>query len=298
MTAASRIGFCGLGRMGFALVGQLARDGLEVAIWNRSRPRAEALGSMGVSICDSPAEVVERSDIVLTMVTDDDAVDHLFSSSQGLLSGNVEGKVFLEMSTIRPASAKRMGAIVKSRGGTFLSSPVIGSVYHAENRQLIALVGGDGKIAASVRPILERFCRKVIFVGDLDQSTALKLVVNLMTGTYLQCLSEALSLGSAHGLDLKMMLDTLTDGPTSCPLLIGKRPVLEGVNHDVGFPIAGMCKDMMTITATAAEMGVATPVAAATGASLAGASAGGFAERDIASLPAFARERTTKVWAK
>ncbi|MCU0491756.1 MAG: NAD(P)-dependent oxidoreductase [Chloroflexaceae bacterium] len=279
-----QIGFVGLGRMGQAMVPRLLECGFAVQVWNRTPGRATPLLALGATQADSLPALASHCDLTFTMLTDDGAVEAVFSPTSGLLAGEVAGKLFIEMSTIRPSTIHTVAALARERGASLLDAPMSGTVGPARSGQLLALVGGAAADVERARPVLEALCRRVAHVGPSGSGTTMKLVLNMPMAIYWQALAESLALGSQAGLDLAQMLDLIADSPAGIGALRIKIPVILGEQQPVAFDVTGVRKDLLAMTATAQLHGVPTPTGSAALASFAAATAAGHGTEDLAAL--------------
>ncbi len=181
-------------------------------------------------------------------------------------------------------------------GATFISAPVLGTNVHALNGQLIALASGWSEDIDAARCVLDLLAKKVVHLGDVGSSAAMKLAVNLMLGVYVEALSEALALGASEGLDVHTMLDVLSDSPMANLFLSFKMPILKGEASEAAFDMKSLCKDLSSAVSAAAAQGVSLPAATASVSSLKAGMASGWGERDIAELPRFFREHMQLTW--
>ena len=277
-----RIGLVGLGRMGQAMAGRLLAAGFPLAVHNRTRAKAEPLLARGAAWAESPAALTEQADIVLTILTDDRAVEATYGGERGLLAGAVGGRLFVEMSTIRPATIHRLRPRVEAAGGRLLDAPVSGTVEPARQGQLLVMVGGAAEDLERARPALAVLGRRIEHLGPSGAGTTMKLALNLPMAVFWAALGEALALGEQSGLDRAQMLDLYLDSPVALPALRGKAPLLLGAPHEVAFDVTGVRKDLLAMVAAAQEVGVPTPTASAALAQFAAATAAGYGERDLA----------------
>ncbi|HWQ16105.1 MAG TPA: NAD(P)-dependent oxidoreductase [Roseiflexaceae bacterium] len=276
-----RIGLAGLGRMGQALAGRLLSAGFPLAVYNRTRARAEALLGRGAAWAGTPAELAAQADIVLTILTDDRAVERVYLGPGGLLSGDVAGKLFVEMSTIRTATIAALRPAVERGGARLLDAPVSGTVEPARQGQLLTLVGGAEEDLERARPALAAFSRRIVHMGPSGAGTTMKLVLNMPMAVFWAALGEALAIGAQHGLPLDRMLDVFLDSPVALPALRAKAPLLLGAAHEPAFDVTGVRKDLLAMVATGQDVGVPTPTGAAALAQFAAATAAGYGERDL-----------------
>jgi 3-hydroxyisobutyrate dehydrogenase len=276
-----RIGFAGLGRMGQAMVGRLLAAGFPVAVYNRTRSKAEDLLSRGAAWAETPAALAERSDIVLTILTDDRAVEEVYGGERGLLAGDCAGKLFVEMSTIRTATIQWLRPQAEARAARLLDAPVSGTLEPARQGQLLAMVGGLPEDLERARPALEALCRRIVHMGPRGSGTTMKLARNMPMAIFWAGLAEAIAMGSQFGLDRAQMLDVYLDSPVALPALRMKARLLLGAPHEVAFDVTGVRKDLLAMIATGQAAGVPMPAGSAALALFAAATAAGHGERDL-----------------
>lgn len=276
-----RIGFAGLGRMGQAMAGRLLAGGFPLAVYNRTRPKAEELLAQGAAWADTPAALAEQADIILTILTDDRAVEQVYSGAGGLLASDCAGKLFIEMSTIRTSTILSLRPLVEARGAQLLDVPVSGTLAPARQGQLLAMVGGQAEDLERARPVLELLCRRIVHLGPSGSGTTMKLALNMPMAIFWAGLAEAMAMGSQFGLDRAQMLDVYLDSPVALPALRMKAPLLLGAPHEVAFDVTGVRKDLLAMVATGQDAGVPMPAGSAALALFAAATAAGYGDRDL-----------------
>ncbi len=276
-----QLGFVGLGRMGQAMVPRLLDAGYPVTVWNRRTERAAPLVERGATLAPSTASLAAGADITLSILTDDRAVEEVYA---GLLEADLSGKLFIEMSTIRPATIEKLAAALAAKGADLLDAPVSGTVAPAREGQLIALVGGESAVLERARPVLATLCRRIEHLGPNGSGTMMKLVLNMPMAIYWQGLAEALAMGKQAGLDLTQMLDLIADSPAGIGALRAKIPAILEDPAEVAFDVTGVRKDLLAMTATAHLHGVPAPAGSAALAAFAAATAAGWGDRDLARL--------------
>jgi 3-hydroxyisobutyrate dehydrogenase len=259
-----QIAVAGTGKMGAAMARRLMASGHAVAVWNRTAARAQPLLDEGVTWAASPAALAASADIVLTMLIDEAALDEVYLGADGLLSGPVAGRLFIDMSTVSPAKPQQIGARVQAAGASFLECPVGGSVGPAKEGRLLGFVGGTAEDLARARPVLELLCRRIEHVGPLGAGATMKLTINLPLMVYWQTLSEALSLVQPLGLDPARVVDILAD-TSGGPNMLKVRgaaiaQALSGQAGPVSVDVATMRKDMRAMLAQGAELGARLPL--------------------------------------
>jgi len=284
-----KVGLVGLGRMGSAIAQRLGERGCEVIAWDKNAKATAAQGNR-VRAVDGPRAVADSADIVLSIITEDKGVRRVFTGADGFLATNVAGKLFVEMSTLQPATHRELAPQVMARGARLIDAPVLGSILTVREGKLVALVGGEASDVERARSVLDHLTRHIAHIGPNGAGCAMKLAVNLGMAVYLQALAESLALGVSEGLTVDQMLGILSDAVTATPWLKGKLAVLRGEPSDITLDIRTMRKDVLSAIATGARNGVAMPATSGALASLAAAVAGGWGEKDLAEVPRFFRE--------
>ena len=283
-----KVGLVGLGRMGSAIAQRLGECGHEVIAWDKNAKAVAAQGNR-VRAADNPRAVAAGAAIVLSIITEDKGVRRVFTGNGGFLSGDVAGKLFIEMSTLQPMTHRALAPQVAAKGARLIDSPVLGSIPTVREGKLFALVGGDAADVARARSVLDHLTRRVIHLGPNGAGCAMKLAINLGMAVQLQALAELLALGLSEGLTLDQMLEVMSDAVTATPWFKGKLPVLKGEPGDITLDVRTLRKDMMSAIATGACNGVAMPATSGALASLAAAVAGGWGDKDLAEVPQFFR---------
>jgi 3-hydroxyisobutyrate dehydrogenase len=285
-----KVGIVGLGRMGAAISQRLRQQGFEVVGWDHSATATQALAAGGLPIAAHPREVAAQSEVVISIITEDHGVRRIFTGPDGFLSADVNGKLFIEMSTLQPMTGRELAPQVEAKGARLIESPVLGTIPQVRDGKLFALVGGRAADLDRARVVLEKMTRRIAHMGPNGSGYAMKLAVNLGLGAYIQAVSESLALGTKQGLDLDQMLDVLLEAPYASDWLKSKVDVLKGAPAEMTLDIRTLRKDLMSAVATGALSGVPMPLSAATLVSLSAAVADDYGASDLAELPKFLRE--------
>ena len=260
-----KIGFAGIGRMGAAMAGRLLGLGHDVTIWNRTREKTRDLAAAGARVAETPANLVRDAEMVLSIVTDANAIDALYRGPNGYLSVPLAGKLLVEMSTVRPETTIALDAEVRARGGALVECPVGGTIGPAREGKLLGFVGGADADVARARPVLERLCRRVEHVGPVGSGVRLKLAINLPLLVYWEALGEALSLCAPLKVDPARLMDIFADtsgGPNVLKVrgaAIAKA-MQGGEISPVTFDIDSVRKDLRTMLEEGAAHGFELPV--------------------------------------
>jgi 3-hydroxyisobutyrate dehydrogenase len=294
-----KIGIIGLGRMGTALATRLQGCGHDIVVWNRTPDKAKGLVEAGAGLADSPAAVTERSEAIITCLLDADALEAVFGGDQGILSADVNGKLFIEMSTVQPKAQRALAERVSAKGGAYVECPVSGSTGPAREGRLIGLAGGAPEDVARARPILEQLCRRIEHAGPVGSGASLKLAVNLPLVVYYQALGEAYSLCRHLGLDPERIVDLFSDTSGGANILKARGAMIaKGMSGDepqpVTFDVDSFRKDLRTMLAEGKEHGFSLPVVERTLSVYDEASQQGWGSRDGTSLAGYWSSRSTE----
>ena len=287
---AIKIGLVGLGRMGRAIYTRLTENGCEVMAWDRDERAMKSAAEHQVRLADSPRAAAAFGDVVISTITEDHGVRGIFNGANGFLSGDVKGKLFIEMSTLQPMTGRELAPTVTSAGARLIDSPVFGTIPHVKQGKLYAMVGGKPEDIERARPVLEKLAGKIAHMGPNGAGYAMKLAVNLGLASFVQTTAESLALGVREGLDLNQMIDILGEAPTANGWFAGKKGALKGDPADITLDLKTLRKDIMSVVATAAIGGQPMPLSSGVLASLSAAVANGWGDRDIGDLAKFFRD--------
>jgi 3-hydroxyisobutyrate dehydrogenase-like beta-hydroxyacid dehydrogenase len=280
-----QVGFIGLGIMGSLQAMNLAKAGYELTVFNRTREKAEAWAAEhGGTVVDSPREVAERCDTVITMVVDGPQVEEMLLGEQGALAGAREHSLFIDMSTIAPGTARDLAETLEELGHEFVDAPVTGSSPKARAGTLVIMCGGTEAAVERARPLFEVMGEKLVHCGEAGQGQAVKVISNTITAINAATLAQGLVLGRQAGVDLDKLLEAMEGGSADSTMrsLKGK-PMIE---HDYTplFKLAHMLKDVQLCLAEARSAGSAF-LFAGLAAELYGAGVGrGLGEEDFAAI--------------
>lgn len=297
MNGEPTVGLVGTGRMGEAIGRRLLETGHRIVVHNRTRAKAAGLCDADAEWADSPAEVTKRADLVLTVLFDERAVQETYLGPHGLLCGP-KSTLLVEMSTIRATTTRAVAGDAAARGYPMLDVAIAGPPAAAMEGRLLLLAGGDERDVAAARPVLSAVGRRLVHLGPTGSGVTMKLVLMHTMGTYFASLAEALAVGLRLGLNAGEMLDVILDSHGAPPVLRDRAEALLAELADqpgsVGFPVAGVRKDLEAVLATAADARVAAPVAASALATFTAAAAAGFADRDLVSVVAHLSRQTDR----
>jgi 3-hydroxyisobutyrate dehydrogenase len=260
-----RIGVAGIGKMGAAIAQHLIEVGHQVTVWNRSAGKLKPVTDAGAAVAATPAELAQRCEAIITILADAAAIDSVYHGASGLLSGDVGGKLFIEMSTVPPQTELALADKVRAKGAAFVECPVGGSTGPARQGKLIGLMGAEAADAARAKPILEQLCRRLEHCGPVGSGAVMKLTINMPLMIYWQALGEALALCSPLGLDPARIMDLLSDTSGGPNVLKVRGPGIAnmlkgGDGGPVTFDIDSAVKDLRTMLAEGKARGVELPL--------------------------------------
>jgi 3-hydroxyisobutyrate dehydrogenase len=283
--SSERIGFLGLGIMGSRMAANLARGGFQLAVWTHTPGKAQRwAGEHGATAFATPAEVAAVSDIVISMVVDGAQVASVMLGEHGVLEAARPGLLCVDMSTIGPVDARRIGAALGEHGVAMLDAPVTGSSPRAEDGSLTIMVGGEADSFARVRPALELMGQLIVHVGELGQGQMLKLINNTLGAANAAAVAEALLLARATGVDLDAFVTVTSAGSGASAQLALKSGPMREHDYTTLFKTAHMLKDVRLCLQEAETAGVPFPAGGHARDMLAATIARGYAEDDYAAM--------------
>lgn len=255
----------GLGAMGSRLAHNLLNAGYPVVVHNRTIEKAQPLVDFGATFATSPRAAAEQSDVVLSMVTDNEISRHVWLAAEtGAILGFTPDKIAIEMSTLTVDWIRELGVAITQSGAGFLDAPVIGSRPQAEIGKLISLVGGQAETLAQVRSILTAAgVATTHHIGAVGQGMVMKLAVNALFGIQVATLAELLGLLSKDGISPEKAMECLGDLPVLSPAAKGAGSLMVSQNHAPLFPIDLVEKDFRYVTQTAQGLDATIPTTAA-----------------------------------
>jgi 3-hydroxyisobutyrate dehydrogenase len=279
-----KIGIAGTGRMGAAVASRLASVGHEMMVWNRNLDKARATGH---KVAETPGALASGCDAVISFLTDAAAVEQVYAQ---MLTADVTGKLFIEMSTVRPQFSKNVSSLVKQKGAAFVECPVGGTIGPAKEGKLFGFVGADNADFERAKPVLEQMCRRVEHVGPAGAGASMKLAINLPLLVYWQALGEALVLIRDLNLDPERAMSILADTSGAPAMLKNRAATIAAAlaGKDTGpitVNIDTMKKDLREMVEEARTLGRAPLVTAAALEGFDQASRAGFGAKDVSNLP-------------
>jgi len=244
-----KIGIAGTGKMGTAIAARLKSVGHELLVWNRTEAKAQAAMDLGATWCPTARDLIQQSDIVICLLTNEQALDDVYFSANGLLSAPAPGKLIIEMSTVSPDKQAVMAEKASKVGVKYLECPVGGSIGPAKEGKLIGFVGGSAEDLEIARPLLEQMCKRVEHVGNHGAGSMMKLAINLPLLVYWHTFAEALSLIQPLGLDPKRVVDIFSETSGGPNLLKNRgafiaQSLIDGKSDTVNVTLNTVIKDL------------------------------------------------------
>ncbi|MCS3869878.1 3-hydroxyisobutyrate dehydrogenase [Chryseobacterium ginsenosidimutans] len=245
-----KLGFIGLGNMGYPMAKNLEKAGFPLSVYNRTVEKAEDFKENSV-VYKNVSDLVKSSDVIFTMLTNDDAVKAVYEE---VLTLNISGKLFVDMSTISPEVSKEIANALKIKEGSFLDAPVAGSTKPAADGTLIIMVGGEEKDLERVLPYFEKLGKQVKHLGENGKGLAAKLSVNYFISTIYQGLAETILLSDKLGIERKDMLEIINESASGSGATKVKTPLLIDDNYDAAFALDLMLKDIVLAKNAGADL--------------------------------------------
>ena len=279
-----RVGFLGLGTMGAPMAANVAKAGFPLFVWNRTAAKAEPLLRLGAKAGKSPAHVAAEADVVITMVSRPQDVEQVALGPDGAVEGLKPGGILVDMSTVSPATSRKLAGAAAAKRAEFLDGPVVGSKGPATEGTLVILVGGLSQTLERCRPVLQAMGKTIIHAGNVGGGSAMKLATNLMLGHLMAGFAEGAALVKRFGLDPFVWLQVLEASTFHSPWYRGKgTPMLQG-DFSTHFALKHMRKDFELMRVLADEVGAQLPVTEAVRRLFADAEAAGRGELDYSAI--------------
>lgn len=259
-----KLGYLGLGMIGFPMSRRLLNAGLEVAVWNRSAAKAKALIDAGAKAAANPREAATSASILFMCVTDAAAVEHVVFGPEGIASAPGTGKLVVDFSSIHPDKARAIAARLKTANGMgWIDAPVSGGTKGAEEGTLAVMAGGEAADIERVRPYVLTMARRLTHMGPVGAGQTTKLCNQVIVGCAMTVLAEATRLAVNSGIDARKLPEALAGGfADSVPLQLFVPRMVQGIHSPPLGHIATMLKDLDTVAEVAQDTSTPVPMAA------------------------------------
>jgi len=239
-----KTGWIGLGKMGNPMSKQILKAGYPLRVYNRSQEKTKALETEGATAATTAKELVEKTDIIFIMVSNDEAVSEIFNQENGIFSAEVKNKIFINASTISPELSISLSEKLKNKNAFYLDAPVSGSVKQAEDATLVSIVGGEKAIFDKVKPVLEAYSKKVILVGENGVGNAAKLAVNTYLGILTQGLAEIIQFSRTKNVKTEDLMEIINNSALGSTFGKIKGEAAINENYNAAFTLEHLTKDL------------------------------------------------------
>jgi 3-hydroxyisobutyrate dehydrogenase len=278
-----KIGWAGLGTMGTPMVRNLLAKGFPVCVYNRTREKEKELIRLGASSADNLQHLSQVSEVVITMVTDDNAVEEVYNSNNGLLTDPSPGSLMIDMSTVSIQISKKLAKDCNDKGVCFLEAKVSGSVKPAEEGQLVIMAGGAIEDYQKAIPIFETLGKHSILIGEVGIASAAKLCLNYLLALTFQGLAETVLFAQRENIDKEAMLNLINESALTSGIIQLKSQTILGNDFSPAFALKHITKDLRLIQ----KEGMSFPLFSPLLASYQSASEMGYGEKDAISIIRF-----------
>jgi 3-hydroxyisobutyrate dehydrogenase len=255
----TRIGFIGLGVMGKHMARNLIKAGFTLTIWNRTRSKMNDLIDIGATAAASPRVVAEKSDVIVTMVSDSPDVESVVLGDNGVIEGSRKGQLVIDMSTISPDVTRSIAARLSEKEVDMLDAPVSGGEAGARDAALSIMVGGPRNRYEEAQPVLKAMGKRITYMGGNGMGQTAKLCNQVICALNIQAVCEGLMLGASAGLDLNSLLEVVTAGAANSWQLSNLGPKMVKRDFTPGFRIRHQLKDIRLALATAEGLKLPLP---------------------------------------
>lgn len=281
----SAIAFLGLGAMGARMVPHLIRAGHEVTVWNRSVAATQPLAQLGATVGSTPAQAVEKADIVITMVRDDQASRDVWLDAESGAANAMKGSaIAIDCSTLTPGWVNELAGTLAEKGIAFVDAPVAGSRAPAEAAKLIFLVGCDANTFQTIEPVLAAMGSSVNHLGPVSSGTKVKLAINVLNSVQIAAISELLGFLQKSAVDLPRAMKTIALTPSCSPAVELAGNAILSNNYAPSFPIELVDKDLGYANIAAQTVDADVPLSQLTKTLFADAMDAGFGDDNISGI--------------
>ena len=281
------IGIIGTGFLGKAVAIRLLSTGHKVIVYNRTKNKAESLKNIGAIVVDTPKDLAQACDLVITIVKDSEAVESVSFDKNGIIHGKHEGLTVADMSTISPISSQKIAKRFLENGISMIDTPVMGGPRLAEKGELVVMIGGKKEVYEKYKHVFDHIGNKTFYLGENGSGHAMKLAMNLQISLLALALSEGITLAKRAGLEPKLFLEILNSTYFKTGMSVLKGPKMINGNFDPSFTLKMMKKDLDTINNTAKEFGTSLPMATLANEIYQNAVTDGLGELDYTGILAF-----------
>lgn len=251
-----KVGFIGLGNMGYPMAKNLERAGFPLSVYNRTVARASAFVAQS-TVSPNVETLVRKNDVIFTMLTNDEAVAAIYGI---ILQQEIAGKLFVDMSTISQKRSQELAKALRSKGAAFVDAPVAGSTVPAAEGTLIIIAGGEAVDIARAKPYFEKMGKLTKHVGANGQGIAAKLAINYFLSTLYQGLAETVLFSESLGIARKDMLEIINESASGSGATKVKTPLLVNEDYKPAFALDLMLKDVLLAQEAGADYPLTKPL--------------------------------------
>jgi 3-hydroxyisobutyrate dehydrogenase-like beta-hydroxyacid dehydrogenase len=280
----ANLGFIGLGVMGSRMAQRLLDAGHSLIGHNRTQSKAQSLLDVGMKWGETPRAVAAAADIIMSMVTNTQALESITSGPDGILAGLSTGKIYIDMSTVSPAASRAVAEHVKAKGSEMLDAPVSGSVITLQEGKLSIMAAGSRKAFEKALPILQTIGPKVTYVGANGLAVTMKIATNLSLAVQMLAFSEGVLLAEKSGIARETAVEVLLNSVIASPMVKYRGPFVLNMPDEAWFDVNMMQKDMLLALELGRQLDVPLPTTAITNEMLTSARGMGLADKDFAIL--------------
>jgi 3-hydroxyisobutyrate dehydrogenase-like beta-hydroxyacid dehydrogenase len=260
MTDKQKIGWIGLGKMGVPMSKNLVKAGYPLTVYNRTREKTKELADQGAQVADSPKELAAGVGVIISMISDDPALESVSVGPNGVFQGARAGAVYIDMSTVSPMASGRVAHVAEVKNIKYLRAPVSGSTAHATAGTLTILASGPRDAYDRCVDVFGTMGQKTFHVGTEDEARYLKLLINMMLGISAAMMAEALIFGERGGIDWAQMIDVINNTAVASPLIGYKAQMLKDRNFTPAFTADQIAKDFDLALDTGTALSVPIPI--------------------------------------
>jgi len=248
-----KVGYIGLGLMGKSMARNILKAGFPVVVHNRSQSAIDELVAEGATRANSPKEVAQQVDVVFTNLPDSPDVEKVVLGENGIIAGAHDGLIFVDNSTIKPASARMIAKKLSEKNVLALDAPVSGGDIGAKNGTLTIMIGGDASALEKVMPIFQAMGKTITHVGEAGAGQVAKAANQIMVAAQMVAMGELLVFSKKAGVDPRKVVEAIKAGAAQCWALDVKPPRLFDGNRNPGFKAYMQLKDLKIVLDTAKE---------------------------------------------
>ncbi len=283
-----RVAYIGLGMMGAGMASRLAESGYDLTVYNRTRSKADEVAKLGARVAESPADAAADVDVLCMSLANQDVVSTMLFAEDGAFQRLKPGAFLVDMSTVTPDFARQLADRARDAGFRPLDASVLGNPFHARQGELRVMAGGREEDFKEVAGLLGAMGKEVTYLGPNGMGATMKLVLNMLMGSQMPALAEAVVFGERAGLQREQILETIGKSGYSSPMMTFRTAIMGQRNFDfAAFKLGLMRKDMTLIISEAQKLGVPLPIAETAHAMLTAAQQQGLTNLDVAAILAF-----------